>query len=83
MSCTRVSLLTNVTREPVEIVTERGDTPLAVIVIVDPDGVGVGLGVVGVPPPPPPQAAAVRNAAAAAAPRTVTFLDIRRTSSKD
>ena len=34
MSCGRVSLLTNVTREPGGTVTSCGDTPLAVIVIV-------------------------------------------------
>jgi hypothetical protein len=47
MSCGRVSLLTKVTRPPAETVTERGDTPQAVIVIVavDPPGAGVGAGV--------------------------------------
>jgi hypothetical protein len=40
-----VSLLTNVTRPPAEIVTDRGDTPLEVIVMVAVEpGVGVGLG---------------------------------------
>ncbi len=32
--CTRLSLFTNVTREPAATVTERGDTPLDVMVIV-------------------------------------------------
>ena len=46
MSCTRVSLLTNVTRVPTATVSVRGDTPLDVIVIVVPPlGVGVGVGV--------------------------------------
>jgi hypothetical protein len=44
MSWTRVSLLTKVTRDPAEIVTVRGDTPLAVIVIVEVPGVGGGVG---------------------------------------
>ena len=44
MSWTRVSLLTKVTRDPAEIVTVRGDTPLAVIVIVEVPGVGDGVG---------------------------------------
>jgi hypothetical protein len=34
----------NVTRDPAEIVTVRGDTPLAVIVIVEVPGVGEGVG---------------------------------------
>ena len=46
MSCTRLSLFTNVTREPAATVTERGDTPLDVMVMVAPeDGEGVGVGV--------------------------------------
>jgi hypothetical protein len=44
MSWTRVSLLTKVTRDPAEIVTVRGDTPLEVIVIVAVPGVGFGVG---------------------------------------
>ena len=44
MSWTRVSLLTKVTRDPAEIVTVRGDTPLAAIVIVEVPGVGDGVG---------------------------------------
>jgi hypothetical protein len=44
MSWTRVSLLTKVTRDPAGIVTVRGDTPLAVIVIVEVPGVGFGVG---------------------------------------
>src|SRR5262249_33907445 len=46
MSCGRLSLLTNVTREPAATVTALGETPAAVIVIV---------AAVPVPPPPPPQ----------------------------
>lgn len=46
MSCVRVPLLTNVTREPAGTVSARGDTPLAVIVMVRfPPGAGVGDGV--------------------------------------
>ena len=44
MSCTRLSLLTKVTRDPAEMVTVRGDTPLEVIVMVDAPGVGGGVG---------------------------------------
>ncbi|MGH9254925.1 MAG: hypothetical protein ACRD3C_10190 [Vicinamibacterales bacterium] len=44
MSCARVSLFTNVTRDPAEMVTVRGDTPVDVMVIVAPLGVGVGEG---------------------------------------
>jgi hypothetical protein len=79
-------LFTKVTRDPAEIVTVRGDTPFAVIVIVGVLGVGVGDGVVGVLPPelllpPPPHAAAVMNAAAVA-PRSVVLVIIRKTSWK-
>ena len=46
MSCAIVLLFTNVTREPTETVTDRGDTPFDVIVIVAPvDGTGVGVGI--------------------------------------
>ena len=46
MSCEILSLFTNVTREPVDTVTERGDTPLDVMVMVAPvDGVGTVVGV--------------------------------------
>jgi hypothetical protein len=45
MSCTRESLLTNVTRDPAGTVSVRGDTPADVIVNVVPPGVGVGVGV--------------------------------------
>ena len=76
MSWTRVSLLTNVTRDPAEIVTVRGDTPLAVIVIVEVPGVGEGegdgagvgdAGVALLPPHPMPiiTTAATQNDAAA------------------
>jgi hypothetical protein len=44
MSWTRVSLLTKVTRDPAEMVTVRGDTPVDVIVIVEVPGVGGGEG---------------------------------------
>src|SRR5690349_18787919 len=44
MSCGRLSLLTNVTREPAATVMVFGETPAAVIVIVPAT----------VPPPPPP-----------------------------
>jgi hypothetical protein len=44
MSWARVSLLTKVTRDPGEMVTVRGDTPVDVIVIVDVPGVGFGVG---------------------------------------
>lgn len=44
MSCTRLSLLTKVTRDPAEMVTVRGDTPVDVIVIVEVPGVGGGVG---------------------------------------
>ncbi len=37
-------MLTKVTRDPAEIVTVRGDTPLEVIVIVAVPGVGFGVG---------------------------------------
>jgi len=71
-----VSLLTNVTRDPAEIVTVRGDTPLAVIVIVEVPGVGEGegdgagvgdAGVALLPPHPMPiiTTAATQNDAAA------------------
>ena len=67
MSCTRLSLLTNVTRDPAATVTERGETPLDVMVIVALDGAGVGLGVgvgeLGVPLPPPPPHDTVVSAA--------------------
>ena len=45
ISCTRLSLFTNVTREPTDTVTEFGETPFDVMVMVAPvDGVGVGVG---------------------------------------
>ena len=64
MSCGRVSLLTNVTREPAVTVTFFGDTPLAVIVIVAADG-AAGSTAATAPPDGPvpglPLAAAGRN----------------------
>jgi hypothetical protein len=47
MSWGRLSLLTKLTRPPTAIVTDRGDTPADVMVIVgvEPPGVGVGVGV--------------------------------------
>ena len=44
MSWTRVSLLTNVTRDPAGMVRVRCDTPVDVIVIVEVPGVGDGVG---------------------------------------
>ena len=44
MSCGRLSLLTNVTRDPAGTVRVRGDTPDDVMVKVVPPGVGVGEG---------------------------------------
>jgi hypothetical protein len=44
MSCTRESLLTNVTRVPAATVRVFGETPLDVIVIVVPPGEGDGDG---------------------------------------
>ena len=45
ISCTRLSLFTSVTREPTDTVTEFGETPFDVMVMVAPvDGVGVGVG---------------------------------------
>ena len=44
MSWTRVSLLTNVARDPAGMVKVRCDTPVDVIVIVAVPGVGFGVG---------------------------------------
>ena len=44
MSWARVSLLTNVTRDPGEIVTLRGETAFPEMVIVAAPGVGAGVG---------------------------------------
>ena len=46
MSWGRVSLLTKLTRPPTAMVTDRGDTPLEVMVMVavEPPGLGVGEG---------------------------------------
>ena len=76
MSCTRLSLLTKVTRDPAEMGSVRGDTPVDVIVIVPGVGVGEGegdgdeVGEAGVellPPQPMPiiTTAATQNDAAA------------------
>jgi hypothetical protein len=82
MSCGRLSLFTNVTRDPADTVTVRGETPLDVIVIVaplvPPPGDGVGDGELGLLSPPP-QATAVSNSSGAAAPEKWLSL-IRRTS---
>ena len=70
MSCTRLSLFTKLTRVPAGTVSERGDTPLLVIVIVVPDSPPEGDedGELGVPLPPLlPQAPTESIAAAAAA----------------
>jgi hypothetical protein len=66
MSWGRLSLFTNVTLEPAGTVSDRGETPLAVIVMVS-DGSDGGVGDVGEPLPPllespPPHAAAVTSA---------------------
>jgi hypothetical protein len=64
MSWRRVPLFTKVTRPPTGIVTDRGDTPLAVIVIVGPAGAGFGAGAglgdgeLGESLPPPQETAA-------------------------
>ena len=60
MSWDRLSLFTNVTRDPAETVVDLGETPLDVIVIVAPldEGEGDGEGE-GEPPPPPPHPAAL------------------------
>jgi hypothetical protein len=83
MSWARLSLLTNVTREPAATVTSRGDTPLEVIVIVALVGAGVGVDVgvgVGVGDgeagvellsPPPHAAATTMNAMATGARRVL------------
>jgi hypothetical protein len=95
MSCTRLSLLTKVTRDPAGMVTVRGDTPVDVIVMVevpgegDGEGDGDGLGEAGVellPPHPMPitTSAATQNDDAAR-PRRLHVADrstIRRTSLK-
>ena len=82
MSCTRLSLFTNVTREPVDTVTERGDTPLEVMVIVVPVvGVGVGVGELGVEPLlPPPQDAVVSTSAIAKQRESAVLVCIRKPS---
>jgi hypothetical protein len=92
MSCARVSLLTNVTRPPAATVTDLGDTPLDVMVIVasldgvgEGEGVGVGVGAgdgeLGVLPPPP-QDTAVTTSTTARHERRGVGLRIRRTSLK-
>jgi hypothetical protein len=62
MSCARLSLFTNVTRDPADTVTAFGETPLDVMVIVAAlvPAVVVLVGEVGVEAPPsPPHAAAI------------------------
>jgi hypothetical protein len=96
MSCTRLSLLTKVTRDPAAMVTVRGDTPLDVIVMVEVPGVGggegegdgEGVGEAGVellPPHPMPTTSAATQNDEAAFPRRLPVADrsiIRRTSVK-
>jgi hypothetical protein len=92
MSCTRLSLFTNVTRDPGATVTLRGETPLDVMVMVvvppgegegdgDGDGEGDGEGDVG-PSLPPPHAAADARRHSAADTASRFSLRIRRTSSR-
>jgi hypothetical protein len=85
-------LLTKFTRPPAAIVTDRGDTPFAVIVMVgvDPPGVGVGVGVglgtgagvgeLGELSPPPHDTAA--SATVRAANRGARGFRIRKISSR-
>jgi hypothetical protein len=62
-------------------VTDRGDTPVEVIVIVTVDGFGVGAGVgeLGESPPPHDTAASATNRATL---RDTRHFHIRKTSSK-
>jgi hypothetical protein len=87
MSCGFESLFTKFTLEPTGIVTDFGDTPLAVIVIV----AAIGPGVVLLPPPDPlslgdvedpPHAATSAASATTAARPTSCMRAIRRTSSR-
>lgn len=82
MSCGWLLLFTNVTRPPAATATERGETPLDVMVIVAVNaGVGDGDGELGVVLPPPH--AATAKASAQPAPQIhVTCGSVRRTSSK-
>jgi hypothetical protein len=68
ISCGRLSLLTNVTREPGATVMSRGETPFAVMVmVVEAVGVpgdGEGVGELGLLPPPHATARAVVTVAA-------------------
>jgi hypothetical protein len=79
MSCARLSLLTNVTRDPAETVMARGEAPLDVMVIVAPPGEGVGVGELGLLSSSPHATAA--SAITSAADRHERP-SIRRTSSK-
>ena len=84
MSCARLLLFTNVTREPAETVTERGDAPLDVMVA-PVDGVGVAVGVgegelrVVLLLPSPPQDTAVSTSAIAAQRDGEALVCIRKT----
>ena len=85
ISCAIVSVFTNATRESAETVTDRGDTPFDVIVIVAPvDGAGVGVGVgvgeLGVERLfPPPQDNAVSTSAVAQQRERPVLVRVRRT----
>jgi hypothetical protein len=90
MSWGRLSLLMKLTRPPAAIVTDRGDTPVDVIVMVavEPPGVGVGVGAglgvgvgegeLGESSPPPQEATAMANATN----RGARNVRIRKTSLK-
>jgi hypothetical protein len=88
MSCARLSLLMNVTREPGDTAIEFGEAPFDVIVMVvvatgvpPPRGEGEGEGYVGLPRvEPPPQAATAKITTTA--PTGWPRLFIRRISSK-
>ena len=98
MSCARLSLFTNVTRDPTGTLIDRGDAPLDVIVIVMPPGAGpgegfgfgAGVGEDGVLllPPPQPRAATTNIAAGSMSARrkgaalVQDWCTIRRTSLK-
>jgi hypothetical protein len=76
MSCARLELFTNVTRDPSATVMFAGETrpsdPIVMVFVAVPPPPPVppppGEGDVGVPPPPPPPHAPAVNAAASASP---------------